>query len=255
MKAISLFVSAALGLGGGTAVQAQVSDASVAFTLSGGIQAKPEYFGSEDLAFGPDVGLSNLSLSYGARELGGGPQTGFGLRGSFRYVPERSASDFSELRGLEDVDATYELGAGVGYTSRDFEAFADLRYGIQGHESLVAELGANAVFRPSQQLTMRLGPRVLLGSEDYADTYFSVTPSEAAASGGRFAAYDAEAGALSTGVELGVTYQIDENWGIDGAVTYEQFVGSAADSPIIEQGSDDQVSISVGVTRNLSLDF
>ncbi|SLN47822.1 MltA-interacting protein MipA [Roseisalinus antarcticus] len=227
----------------------------VEFTLRGGINAEPEYFGSEDLAYGPDFNISDVRLRFAGREFGGGDAQGFGVHGAFRYIGARDASAFSELSGLDDVDLALELGVGLGYTSRAFEAFADLRYGVVGHESLVAEFGADAVFRPTNDLTMRFGPRLLLGSEDYTQTYFGVSAAEAAASGGRFAAFDADAGPVSAGVELGVTYQINQTWGIDGAVTYEQFIGSAADSPIVSQGTADQTSVRLGITRSLSLDF
>lgn len=235
--------------------QGSTGGQGIEFTLRGGISAKPEYFGSENLAYGPDFSLSDLHVRFAGRDFGGGERQGFGLRGSFRYIGERDPEDYGELFGLDPVDASVELGLGVSYVSRGFEAFGDLRYGVVGHEALVAELGADAVFRPSSDFTVRFGPRVLMGDDTYADTYFGVTPAESAASGGTFASYDAEAGAVSAGLELGMTYDINDDWGIDSAVTYEQFVGSAADSPIIAQGTNEQLSIRLGVTRNISLGF
>lgn len=219
-------------------------------TLRGGIAAEPEYFGSDEYRFGPDIGFSNFRL-----RLGQPDQSGFGIAGSFRYIPERSSDDYSELMGLEDVDASVELGFGLRYVAPSVEAFADLRYGVVGHESLVGEVGADAVFRPTDRFTLRLGPRVFLGSDDYAETYFGVSAAESLASGGDFASFEAEGGALSAGVELGMTYDINDNWGIDSAVTYNQFLGSAADSPIVQQGSEDSLSVRVGVTRNISFGF
>ncbi|QQA44089.1 MipA/OmpV family protein [Pelagovum pacificum] len=245
-------VAVATTLAGAGSVRAQDG---LSFTLRGGAFMQPGYFGSDDLAYGPDFSISNLQLNYGGRELGGGPQDGLGLRGSFRYIGERTADDYSELAGLDDVDASLELGLGYGYVSRNFEAFADLRYGVIGHESLVASVGADAVFYPTGALTMRFGPRVLFGSEEYANTYFGVSAAESVASAGQFDAYEADGGPMTAGVELGMTYQINEDWGIDGAVAYEQFVGAAADSPIVEQGSEEQLSIRLGVTRNVSLGF
>ncbi|WP_040615521.1 MipA/OmpV family protein [Oceanicola granulosus] len=247
-----LTAATALALLTSTSAAAQTG---LSFTLRGGVAAKPGYFGSDELSYGPDLAVSNLQVSLMGRDFGGGaPGYGLGMRGSFRYIPERSADEYGELAGLDDVDASLELGAGLGYTSSAFEAFADVRYGVIGHESLVAEVGADAVFRPLGGLTMSVGPRMLFGSEQYSDTYFGVSAAESAASG-TLAAYEADGGPVSAGVELGMTYDINQDWGVDGAVRYDRFVGSAADSPIVEQGSDEQLSLRIGVTRNISLGF
>jgi outer membrane scaffolding protein for murein synthesis (MipA/OmpV family) len=237
---------------GAATAQALPSFAEISpqFTLRGGIAAEPEYFGSEDYRFGPDVGFSNFRLRMGQPD-----PSGFGISGSFRYIPGRSSDDFPELQGLDDVEQAIELGFGVRYIAPAVEAFADLRYGVTGHDAIVGELGADAVFRPSDRFTVRVGPRVLVGSDDYAETYFGVSAAESLASGGDFAAFEAEGGALTAGVELGMTYEINESWGIDSAVTYNQFLGSAADSPIVRQGSEDSLSVRVGVTRNISFGF
>ncbi len=229
------------------------------FTLRGGVASTPEYFGADAYQVGPDLGFRLNRANLGLLNFGGDEDEertyGLGLRGSFRYVGERDDADFSELEGLDDVDATFELGLGVGYSTRLFEAFADVRYGIGGHESLVGELGADLKLQASDRLTFTAGPRMLLGSGDYAATYFSVSPDEAAASGGTFEAYDADGGVLSAGVEVGARYDLDGPWGIEGAVTYDRLVGDAADSPIVEQGDRDQYGLRIGITRQITLGF
>lgn len=236
-----------------------VSDGpDLVFTLRGGVATAPDYFGSSDYTLAPDLGFSLDYLALGPLNFGssdGSSREGLGLRGSFRFVDERSAADNGELAGLDDVDATYELGLGLGYTTYNFEAFADLRYGVAGHEALVGELGADMKMHPSDRLTLSAGPRVLLGTDDYAETYFGVSGPEAVASAGRFPAYDAEGGIVSAGVEVGARYDLNEDWGVEGAVTYDRFVGDAADSPIVEQGDRDQYGLRIGVTRRITLDF
>ncbi len=257
--------SAALALSGGMAAAQSYAaprdvggEPDLVFTLRGGVASAPEYFGSEDYTLGPDLAFRLNYLSLGPLNFGsadGARRQGLGIRGSFRYVDERSADDNGELAGLDDIDATFELGLGLGYTSDSFAAFADLRYGIGGHESFVSELGADLRLHPSDRLTLTAGPRVLLGSEDYASTYFGVTAAEARASDGRFPAYDADGGVVSAGIELGARYEVNDRWGVEGAVTYDRLVGDAADSPIVEQGDRDQYGLRIGVTRQITLDF
>lgn len=227
---------------------------NLVFTLRGGVAATPEYFGSDDYAFGPDLGFSLNYLDLGPLAFGSADPyyrpEGVALRGSFRYIDERTSEDSPELDGLSDVDATYEVGLGIGYRSQRFDAFADVRYGINGHESFVGELGADLKAHPSERLTLAAGPRVLLGSDDYASTYFDVPTSAST-----FDAYDADGGVISAGVEVGAKYRFTDNWGVEGAVTYDRFVGDAAESPIVENGDQDQYGLRVGLTRRITLDF
>jgi len=229
----------------------------LAFQLRGGVGAAPAYFGSRDLKAGPDFALSFEFLRLpGGATLGNPdpltPQYGFAPRGSFRYIAKRSATDHPELAGLNDVKASVELGLGLGYTQRNFEAFADIRYGVIGHKAWVGELGANLVLHPNDRLTLRAGPRLFMGSSDYANTYFGVTPAEASAA---LPAFRAKGGALSAGLEIGATYTINDLWGIDGAIRYDRYLNSAKDSPIVQQGRDDALSLRIGVTRRISLGF
>jgi outer membrane scaffolding protein for murein synthesis (MipA/OmpV family) len=175
------------------------------------------------------------------------------VTGSLRYIGERDASENAALTGLEDVDASLELGVGLRYATENLEVFGAVRYGVVGHESFVGELGADALVRPTDRLTLRAGPRGFFGDDDYASTYFGVTGAESAASSGALPAFEADGGLLSAGVELGAGYRINEDWGIDAAITYERLRNSAEDSPI--SLDDDQVSARIGLTRRFTLGF
>ena len=226
------------------------------FKLRGGIAVVPDYIGSSDYTFGPDLGFSLQYARLFGREFGSAgaePRFGTKLRGSFRYVDERSADDNSELAGLDDLDTSVELGLGLGYSSYRFDAFADIRYGVVGHEAWVGELGADVKAYPTDRLTLSMGPRLFVGSDRYADTYFGISSAEAA--GSAFSAYDANGGLLSAGLELGATYEINDNWGVEGAITWDRLSGDADDSPIVQQGDRDQYGLRVGITRQITLDF
>ncbi|WP_417723360.1 MipA/OmpV family protein [Salipiger sp.] len=235
----------------------QAQDGQFSFTLRGGVSSAPEYFGSDDYKAGPDAGFRFNYLRLGNGREFGTPDpwddpTGWGLHGSFRYIGERDSSDHSELRGLDDVDAALELGLGIGYSSEYFSGYADVRRGFGGHESWVGEIGADAILRPTPDLRLSLGPRLFYGSDGYTDTYFGITPAEASAT---LPAYDPDGGLVSAGIELGARYRINDAWGLEGAVTWQQFRNDAADSPIVENGSDDQWRVRLGVTRTFNLRF
>ncbi|SLN16299.1 MltA-interacting protein MipA [Roseivivax jejudonensis] len=231
------------------------SGSGLVFTLRGGVGTRPEYFGSDEYTAVPDIGFSLNYLSLGSFNFGDpdpwAERRGFGLRGSFRYIGERDASEFDELDGLDDIDAAYELGLGVAYTATSYEVFGNVRKGFGGHEGVVGEVGADAIFRPTEALRLTFGPRVFFGNDDYADTYFGVDADEAAAS--QFGAFDAEGGMLSSGLALGMRYRLTDVWGVEGQITYDVYRNDAEDSPIVAAGADDQWGARIGITRTFSI--
>ena len=206
------------------------------FTIGAGVAASPEYYGSDDYKVGPTgsftLGFADLGpLRFG--DLEGGESRGFSVTGAFRYLPERSASDFPELAGLEDIDASYEVGLGASYLTDTYEVFANLRYGFGGHESLVGTIGSDAIFRPSDRLTLRAGPRMDIGSADFNQTYFGVTAAEAGASS--FSQFDAGAGIYSVGIDLEAEYAMTPDWSVAAGIGYERLVRDASDSPLFNR--------------------
>lgn len=242
---------------GAPVVSTQAAGPAIGFTLRGGVASAPEYFGSPDNEAAPAFGGSLDYLRLGGFTFGNPDPLfvpeGFGITGSFRYIGDRDSDDNPELFGLDDVDASLEVGAGLRYATRSYQVFGNLRYGVIGHEAFVGELGADVFVRPTDRLTLRLGPRALFADGDYASTYFGVTEEENVASVGDFPAYDADGGLVSTSVEFGAGYRLSENWGIDATVSYEKLRDDAARSPITQD--DDQVRASIGLTRRFSFGF
>ncbi len=233
---------------------------ALGFTLRGGLATAPEYFGSDANEAAPVLGAQVNYLRLGGFTFGN-PDPLFQPRGvsfgaSFRYIGDRDDEDSAELAGLDDVDAALELGGGLRFSSENFTAFGDVRYGVVGHEAFVAEAGADVILRPTDRFSVRMGPRVLFGDSDYASTYFGVTADEAAASavaGTNIGAFDASGGLLSSGVEFGAAYRLNDTWGIDATVNYDRLRSDAANSPIARD--DEQISASIGITRRFTLGF
>ncbi|MDX8348276.1 MipA/OmpV family protein [Cognatiyoonia sp. IB215446] len=231
---------------------AHAQDANgIAFTLGLGAQSQPGYFGADDNEVGPGADFEFGRLQFGSISLGGRSRDGLRFGGSARFIDERSADDYPELEGLDDIDFSLEVGGGLEFNAPDYELFAKLRYGVIGHEALVAELGGDLIIRPDDQVTLRAGPRLLWGSEDFTQTYFGVTPEESAASD--FNAFEPGAGLVSAGVAAEATYQFNDTWGVAGKVRYDRLQDDAADSPITQ--SEDQLTGSVVITRRISFGF
>jgi outer membrane scaffolding protein for murein synthesis (MipA/OmpV family) len=229
--------------------------ATTTVTVRAGAIARPGYFGDDSSEIAPD-----FSVNVGYARIGdldfGNPDplyrpTGFGLRGSFRFIPERNSDEYDELAGLETVERTAEAGLGLSYSTGDFEVFADARYGFLGHETFIGEIGADAIGYVGDRWTLRAGPRVIVGTDDFADTYFGVSSQEASRSA--FSQYDASGGLLSVGISLEADYQIGDRWGISAGLRVDELQGDAADSPI--SAEDTQFRARIGVTRRFTFGF
>ena len=227
------------------------------FALRGGVAAKPSYPGSSDYTAIPDIGFAFGALKWGRIDIGNGarevPDNGLTLRGALRFIGSRDVADNPELAGMGDVDAALELGFGLTYRETNWQVFGEVRQGFGGHHGVTGTLGGDLIFRPNDRLTILAGPRVNMGNTEYAQTYFGVTPAQAAASA--FGAYSADGGVLGAGVTVEAIYELDDHWALEGAVSYEKLKNSAADSPITLNGSDDQLTVRIGLSRAFSLRF
>ncbi len=239
------------------AVPAAAQERSFNFALRGGVGAAPDYPGSDSYSAVPDLGFTFGALKWGRADFGSGigviPDNGFALRGAFKVRGSRKASDNAELLGLNNVSTAVELGLGVTYQQTNWLAFGEVRQGFGGHHGVTGTLGADLILRPDTQWTITAGPRINLGDSDYASTYFGVTPAEAVTS--TFGAYAADGGVLGAGISVGATYQFNDRWALELQLTYEKLMKSASDSPITAIGSDDQWTVSVGLSRAFTLRF
>lgn len=227
-------------------------------TLRGGARTAPAYPGSDDMDAKPtaEARLDYIRFPNGFDVRSGdalGYRPGLGVRSSVRYIRPRNASRHEEIRGLDNLPRTIEAGLGLGYEQRSYRVFADLRYGVIGAHSWVGEAGADAIAYPMSGLTLSAGPRLGFSSDRFAETYFGIDPDAAARSGKP--EFDASGGLTSAGVTVTARYLLNERWGVEGQASWDRLLSDAADSPITRAGSEDQYSLSLGLTRRISLDF
>jgi outer membrane protein len=100
---------------------------------------------------------------------------------------------------------------------------------------------------------MTAGPRLSFADAEYMNTYFGVTPAEAASSGRN--AFEADGGLKSAGLGAKLRYEFGNDWGIEAAGSWDRLVGDAADSPIVATGSQDQFSARIGIFRTFNIGF
>ena len=123
----------------------------------------------------------------------------------------------------------------------------DVLYDIaDAHSGFIAELGAAYTFRPVPRLGLTTGVSTRYVSDDYADTYFSVSNAGLSASG--LPVYNADGGFDSVGISLTATYQLTDRWGLIASASVSSLLGDAADSPVVDVGFETQAFYGLGVT-------
>ena len=236
------------------------ADLIIELGLGGTVQ--PRYEGSDEYIVSPTpiISVDYLNIP-GLFTVGGSDRVGgLSFGPSFGYIGERDSGDDSDLDGTRDLDATYEVGLRAAYEfaiapTYGVEVYGEGRFAFGEAEGFVGGLGVDAIARPNELLELKLGPRTTFASSDYMSTYFTVTPEESFASGGRLDPFDADGGFKTVGVGASARYEFRPNWFVNADASYDRLISDAGDSPIAEVGSRDQFTAGIGLSRRFSLDL
>jgi len=232
-------------------------DRQFVLDLGGGAIVKPKYPGAEDYLVYPFpiVAVGRFYVpGIGQVVDGETVRRGFLFYPSFDFNGERKASDSSDLTGTNTVDWAVELGLGAGYRYDWLRGFVELRQGFNGHEGQVAEFGLDFIANPMDRVEVIFGPRASWASDDYMDTYFGVTVAESLAPGSSLSAFNAGSGFKTVGLVARASYAWTDDVTFHLQGGWDHFVGDAADSPIVEAGSEDQFSIGAGISYRFAFD-
>lgn len=249
---IALLTGTAVALAPGAMADSRPTGAKKDWTViigGGGLYA-PDYQGSDDyeLRALPYVRVEyqdwvSLSVPDGLKVTilnEGGFRAG--VLAGYRF--DRDAGDNIALAGWGDVDGALELG---GFTDYKFDAIKlslDARQAVSGDDSgMIASLSVRYEARIAGTI-MSLGPKVSWVDDSYNQTYFGITPAQAAASVLGYAPYTADGGIKDFGIGLTVVVPLGDAWSLTGLASVSQLTGDAADSPIVAaQGSQTQVTL------------
>jgi outer membrane scaffolding protein for murein synthesis (MipA/OmpV family) len=204
---------------------------------------RPDYFGSDDYELEPDPEVYIKFRNFVFLDNDGADFALFGFSGfsfgpSVRLVGDRDEDDNPALAGLGDVDHTLEVGgfAATKFVDRFLFRFK-IRKGVAGgHDGLIVDAAGTALlFRYGRVSTSFSGNASWIGNR-YADTYFSVSPTQSAASG--MPVYDAPRGMRDIGGSFNAYVNVGKRWSINPYVSYRYIFDDFAATPFIALEGD-----------------
>ncbi|WP_245516139.1 MipA/OmpV family protein [Ancylobacter aquaticus] len=253
-----------------TYAAAESTDRQWTLTLGGYVMAQPEWMGSDDYEFGfkPIISITRADRLSRFSSFNDNPSLALfdngtfeaGITGTMDW--KRDSSNANALRGMSDIDYAFQIGGYAQWFPMDWLRLrGDVRYGFGGFEGVVADFAIDAIhFSPELWgVTLSAGPRMTLASSGYIDTYYGVTPTEAAfaqALGNPLTPYQAGGGIYSVGFGGQVVKRFTEN--ITGSVfaEYKYLMDDAADSPLVVQHGDrNQFQTGVSLSYTFFLGF
>jgi outer membrane protein len=233
------------------ALAQEASTDQYVFDLGLGVMAKPRYPGSDEVIAVPFpiIAVGKFFIPGIGQVIDGDERIKrFSIYPSFNFNGRRDSSDSNELEGLDDVDWALEVGLGMAYRFDWIRGFVEVRQGFNGYSGQVADFGIDFIANPTEDLQLMVGPRAGWGSDDYMDTYFGITSSEAEDSALYDQSYDAEAGFNTVGVAATASYGLTEDVTFHLRGGWDRLIGDAGDSPIVKEGSENQFYGGAGIS-------
>ena len=230
--------------------------------LGARVSASPAYEGSDKakVAASPTLGVRRANPAH--RFTPPDPGATLTLLDTRRFsagpvlLIRRDREDTGELAGLRRVKRAVEVGAFVDVWPADWlRLHLQGRRGVSGHKGWVGDAGFDLIYA-APRWDASIGPRVGYASDRYMDTYFGVTPEEAARNAVIADAYAPSGGARYVGGRAAFQYYLNDRWraGVDAG--YQRLGGEGAKSPIVRAfGSRKQVSAGVSLAYSFGLPF
>jgi len=211
--------------------------------VGGGLAVVPAYPGADSYRVLPapilnfQRGPFFISNSQGLPGLGLkteiAPGLNVGVRAGFGLGRKESRSD--RLSGLGDIDAHAQYGVFADWDPGRWRAsLAYTQAAKSGYGGTLAVRGSYAIWQGGKH-DVQVGAGLEWGNRDHMQTWFGVTPEQAAHSGAGLASYRPSSGLRSGSAFALWTYRLDQRWRVVTLLGVQTLMGDAADSPIVER--------------------
>jgi outer membrane protein len=217
-----------------------------------GVGAVPDYVGSDDYTFAAAPALyyrfgntsRNVSWAgvFGSANLIDSQTWSAGPTLQFR--PGRKDVDDAVVSKMSEIDNSWEAGVFVGYQYVNVQGvpwIARANVGVQWnlndeYDDAYWWASGQFYFPLREDLFVALGGGLGGGSSSFNQTYFGVTPANAAASG--LPVYSPGGGVSNVYAWPALLWRFHPNWLGAVGVLYSRVTGDAGDSPIVRDRGD-----------------
>lgn len=217
------------------------------FSVGMGLMSQPKYPGSSETRVGA---MPTFSASHGRWQIGALPGAGVPVGVSYTLMQDgpwrlgvgvgtslgnprkgNENNNFSQLGTIEQTT----LGTLTGsYTEGAWAANASIASDVGGHaQGTRAMLDVMYRIRPTDRLSLSVGPGLTWMDSRYASTYYGVSDTQSANTG--YAAYKAGAGLSALRLSAGADYQLTREWSLSAKLGLTQLQGDAAGSPTVDK--------------------
>ena len=228
--------------------QAQAVDEEAwRFNVGVGAISQPQYPGSSETRVGV---MPTFSASHGRWQIGALSGAGVPIGVSYSLMQDgpwrlgvgvgtslgkprdgQENNNFSQLGSI----AQTTLGSLTGsYTAGAWATSAGIVSDVGGKgQGTRAMLDVMYRTRPTDRLSLSVGPGLTWMDSRYATTYYGVSATQSANTG--YAAYKAGAGVSALRLSAGADYQLTRDWSVSAKLGLTQLQGDAASSPTVDK--------------------
>lgn len=224
-----------------------VDDDAWHFSAGMGVISQPRYPGSSETRVGA---LPTFSASHGRWQIGATPGAGAPLGVNYTLMQDgpwrlgvgvgtglgnpRNAKDTSNFSKLGTIEQTTLGSLSGSYTEGALAANASIVSDVGGNgQGTRAMLDVMYRTRPTDRLSLSVGPGLTWMDSRYASTYYGVSDTQSANTG--YAAYQAGAGVSALRLSAGADYQLTRDWSLSAKLGLTQLQGDAASSPTVDK--------------------
>jgi outer membrane scaffolding protein for murein synthesis (MipA/OmpV family) len=122
----------------------------------------------------------------------------------------------------------------------------DVRRSVGADNRVTGDLGIYMPVVGNETLVVFVGPGVTFADQRYMRSYFGIDAAQAAASTAHLQPYAASAGAKNANFGIDALYHVTDHWLVDTDLGVEHLLGSAGNSPLVQEKTNLGASVVIG---------
>ncbi|MBR8652532.1 MipA/OmpV family protein [Achromobacter sp. Marseille-Q0513] len=150
----------------------------------------------------------------------------------------RDSGDADRLKGLGDIDYHATYGAFVEWRPGPYALGVAYRQAAHEGYGGVMELRASYLAWRNEKNALRVGVNAEWANGDAMQTWYGVTPGQAARSRAGLSPYSASSGFQSASLYAAWSHRLSERWNMVSVLGVSTVLGDARDSPLVERDSN-----------------